>query len=120
MSRHPLDRAALLLGLVGLLSPIFSLTTSSNNNFVPVQGLGLAVIPVLGALAILGAVMGNRIVILVAGGLCLAAALLQLAQFGRDPNWLEGNGSTFALLLALGIGLSVVGLAPRTISSQTR
>jgi hypothetical protein len=41
------------------------------------------------------------------------AALLQLIQFGRATNWLGGNGSTFSLFMALGIGLLVAStLAP--------
>jgi hypothetical protein len=36
---------------------------------------------------------------------------LQLVQAGRTTNWLDGNGSTVALLLGLGTGLLVSGLA---------
>ncbi len=113
MTRHPLDRAAMALGVAGVVSLGFSLTTSSNNNFVLVEGLGLLVFPVLGAVAVVGGAIGQRGVVLAAGAAYVAAALIQLAQFGRSPNWLDGNGSTFALLLSLGIGLLVVGFAPR-------
>ena len=113
MTRLPLDRAAMALGVAGVVSLGFSLTTSSNNNFVLVEGLGLLVFPVLGAVAVVGGAIGQRGVVLAAGAAYVAAALIQLAQFGRSPNWLDGNGSTFALLLSLGIGLLVVGFAPR-------
>lgn len=113
MTRHPLDQAATALGVAGVVSLVFSLTTSSNNNFVTVQGAGLIVFPVLGACALLGGVTGRRILVQVAGAAYVAAAILQLVQFGRSTNWIDGSGSTFALLLGLGIGLLVVGLAPR-------
>ncbi len=117
MTRHPLDRAVIALGVAGVVSPGFALTTSSNNNFVLVQGLGLLVFPVLGAVAVIGGAMGQRGIGLAAGAAYVASALIQLAQFGRSTNWIDGNGSTFALLLSLGIGLLVVGLAPRPAPS---
>lgn len=113
MTRHPLDQAAAALGAAGIASLVFSLATSSNNNFVKVQGAALVVFPVLGACALVGGLMGLRILVRLAGAAYLAAAILQLAQFGRSTNWLDGLGSTYALLLALGIGLLVVGFAPR-------
>jgi hypothetical protein len=120
MTRHPLDRAAMVLGVVGVVSIGFALTTSSNNNFVLVQGLGLILFPVLGAGAVIGGALGQRSIVLAAGAAYVASALIQLAQFGRPTNWIGGNGSTFALLLSLGIGLLVVGLAPRLAPSTDR
>lgn len=120
MTRHPLDRAAMVLGVVGVVSIGFALTTSSNNNFVLVQGLGLILFPVLGAGAVVGGALGQRSIVLAAGAAYVASALIQLAQFGRPTNWIGGSGSTFALLLSLGIGLLVVGLAPRLAPSTDR
>ncbi len=120
MTRHPLDRAAMVLGVVGVVSIGFALTTSSNNNFVLVQGLGLILFPVLGAGAVIGGALGQRSIVLAAGAAYVASALIQLAQFGRPTNWIGGSGSTFALLLSLGIGLLVVGLAPRLAPSTDR
>lgn len=114
MTRHPLDQAAATLGAAGVASVVFSLTTSSNNNFVKVTGAGLLVFPLLGLCALAGGLTGRRILVRLAGVAYVAAAVLQLAQFGRSTNWLGGIGSTFALLLALGLGLLVVGFAPRT------
>ena len=108
----PAGRAVLALGAVGLLSPLFALTTSSNNNFVLVQGFGLVVLPLLGLVAVLGALAGQRAMVLLAAGGFVLAAAVQLAQFGRSTNWLGGNGSTFSLLMALGIGLLAVALVP--------
>lgn len=111
--RHPLDRAAAGLGAAGIASLVFSLTTSASNNFVKVEGPALLVFPLLGLVALAGALAAQRLVVVLAGAAYVAAGLLQLAQFGRSTNWLHGNGSTFALLMSLGIGLLVVGLAPR-------
>ena len=108
----PGRRAVLALGAVALASPLFALSTSSNNNFVLVRGVGLVVLPLLGFLAVLGAAASRAPIVLLAGAGFLLAAVLQLAQFGRSPNWLGGNGSTFSLLLALGIGLIVAARTP--------
>ncbi len=107
---EPSGRATLALGVVGVISPAFALTTSSNNNFVLVQGLGLVVFPVLGLVAVLGVALAKRLIVILAGAGFALAALVQLAQFGRSPNWLDGNGSTFSLLMALGIGLLATAL----------
>jgi hypothetical protein len=114
----PGGRAVLALGAVALASPLFALSTSSNNNFVLVRGLGLVVLPLLGLVAILGAVTSRTPIVLLASAGSLAAAGLQLLQFGRSPNWLGGNGSTFSLLLALGVGLLVAALAPIPLASD--
>ncbi len=111
-------RAALTLGAAGIASPVFALSTSSNNNFVDVDGLALLVFPVLGAVAVLGVMLASRLVVLASGAGFVVAALVQLAQFGRSPNWLGGNGSTFSLLLALGTGLLVLCLTPNVPSTD--
>jgi hypothetical protein len=111
---NPLDRAALALGGAGVVSPLFAFSTSSNNNFVLVQGVSVFLLPALGICAAIGALFsGKRVIVLVAGSGFGLAALLQLAQFGRSTNWLDGGGSTFALMLGLGIGLLMLALAPR-------
>ncbi len=107
LTGSPRDRAALALGLVGVVSPVFALTTSSNNNFVLVQNLALLVFPALGLVAIAGALTRRRALITTAGGGFALVALVQLFQLGRETNWLDGNGSTFAVLLALAVGLLV-------------
>jgi len=45
--------------------------------------------------------------------LVAVARVLLLVQIGGSTNWLNGNGSTFALLLSLAVGLLVVGLSSR-------
>ncbi|WP_372729428.1 hypothetical protein [Nocardioides sp.] len=110
MTENPVDRAALLLGALAVLSPVFALSTSSNNNFVTVRNGGLIVLVVLGLVALAGGWLSRPPVVLAAGVGFGLAALLQLVQLGRSTNWLDGSGSTFALLLALAIGLVTVGL----------
>lgn len=113
MTENSFDRAALLLGAVAVLSPVFALSTSSNNNFVTVRNGGLVVLVVLGAVALAGGLLSRPPLVLAAGVGFALAALLQLAQLGRSTNWLDGSGSTFSLLLALAIGLVTVGLVAR-------
>lgn len=100
-------RAALALGVIGLVAPAFALNTSSNNNFVLVQGSALLVFPVLGLVAVVGGLTGRRAIVAAAGGGYAVAALIQLVQLGMDTNWLDGSASTFALLLALAVGLLI-------------
>lgn len=114
MTENPFDRAALLLGAVAVLSPVFALSTSSNNNFVTVRNGGLAVLVVLGVLALAGGYLSRPLVVLAAGAGFGLAALVQLVQLGRSTNWLDGSGSTFSLLLGLAVGLLVVGAAGRS------
>ena len=113
MTSNPFDRAALTLGAVGVVSPVFALSTSSNNNFVLVRDASLVVLVILGACAVIGGATALRPLVLVAGAGYAVATVLQLVQFGRSTNWLNGNGSTFALLLGLAVGLLVVGLSSR-------
>lgn len=114
MSRHEsTGRAALALGTLGVLSPVFALATSRNTNFVLMKPAAIFVLPVLGLLTIVGVLLENRIVVLSAGAAFAVAAVLQLVQFGHATNWLGGNGSTFSLLLALGVGLlTLAALGP--------
>lgn len=108
----PAGRAVLALGAVAVASPLFALSTSSNNNFILIQGLGLVVIPLLGVVAALGALTSSRLIVLLAGAGFALAGGIQLLQLGRDTNWLGGNGSTFSIMLALGVGLLVVAVIP--------
>lgn len=113
MTSNPFDRAALTLGAVGVVSPVFALSTSPNNNFVLVRDASLVVLVILGACAVIGGATALRPLVLVAGAGYAVATVLQLVQFGRSTNWLNGNGSTFALLLGLAVGLLVVRLSSR-------
>lgn len=110
MNARELYRFAAALGLLGLVSPLFGLSSSARTNFVLVQGAGAVVLVLIGGVALAGALLRRGPVLVIAGAAALVAAVLQLIQFGRSTNWLEGNGSTFSLLLGLGVGLLVCGL----------
>lgn len=110
MSR--LDRAAAGLGLLALAMAGAS-SLGGELNF-RIQGWGLVVTLVLGVVAIAAGWFGQRLVALGAGVGFLAAAVLQLVQLRGDGETLEhgvldGNASTFAVWLGLGVGLAVLG-----------
>lgn len=115
----PRDQAALALGLLALISPVFALTTSSNNNFVKMEGISILLFPLVGLLAIAGALTARAVLATAAGAIFGLMALLQLAQFGRDTNWLGGSGNTFSLLLALSVGLLLTSRFAPTQSPQS-
>lgn len=121
MTGGRLDRAALALGLAALFSSLFWLSTGGPEpiNLVHVRGVALVVILVLGAIAVLGALLHRRAIVIVAGAGFVVAAVLQLLQFGRETNWLGGDGSTLALMGGLGLGLLAVGLAAREASPRS-
>ena len=111
-------RSAVALGALGMVAPAFALTTSSNNNFVLVEGLALLVFPVLGLIAAVGGLTGRRAIVAAAGAGYAVTALIQLVQLGLDTNWLDGNASTFSLLLALAVGLLITGLLPEDTTTH--
>jgi hypothetical protein len=79
-----------------------------------IQGVGLAVTLVLGVLAIAAGWLAQRVLALAAGVGFLATAVLQLVQLGGEAGAVEhgvldGNSSTFAVWLGLGVGLAVLG-----------
>jgi hypothetical protein len=122
MMANRYDRAALALGFGALASSLFALEPGSGGkaDFVEIRGAGLVVILLLGACAVVGGVVGNRVLVIISGAGFAVAAAIQLVQFGRPTNWLAGDGSTFALLLGLAVGLVAVGTARWEQSSQER
>jgi hypothetical protein len=118
VTTHPIDRAALILGVGALACSVFALFDAVQYRFVRLAGPGLVVLVVLAALAIAGAQLGRRVLVAVAGAGFLAAAVLQLVQLGGDPNWLRGDGSTFSLFLGVGVGLLVLGLAREPVADS--
>jgi hypothetical protein len=111
MRANRFDRAAIVLGAGAMASAVLVFTTGDPWGLARVRGATVALVLVVGALVIVAGWRGWPALMLAAGAVFLAAAALQLAQAGRDTNWLAGNGSTVALLLGLGIGLLVAGLA---------
>jgi membrane protein YqaA with SNARE-associated domain len=114
VTRDPLDRAAIVLGAAGVLVVLLAPLSGDPWELVQV-GAGAAVLTaVLGGLAIVGGRTARAALVLAAGGGYLAGAALQLAQFGRDTNWLGGSGSTVSYFLGLGAGLLTVAFARRS------
>ena len=110
MTENAFDRAAMLLGAVAVLSPIFRLSTSSNNNFVSMGNGAIVVALLLGLLALAGGYTSQSVLVVAAGAGFGLAALVQLVQLPLSSNWLGGSGSTFSLFLAFSIGLLAVGI----------
>jgi hypothetical protein len=106
-----LDRAALVLGLVSVVSAVFVFVRGTFQ-LVQIGAAGLVVALVLGLLAVVGGWLDERTLMLAAGGGFLIAAAVQLVLLeGGSSGFLGGNASTFSLWLALGVGLIAVGVA---------
>ena len=107
-----LRRGGYVLAGAAALATLFSLTPG--NDGIRLVTVPLAVVAVLLVVALVG-VLGSRsglpVLWAAAGAVSLLAAALQLAQFGRDTNWLGGNGSTAAFLAAIGIGFGTLWYA---------
>jgi hypothetical protein len=102
-TRDSLDRAALALGVVSIVSAVF-VFVHGTFQLVQIGAAGLVVALVLGLLAIVAGWLDERILMLAA-----AVQLVQLA--GGSSGFLGGNASTFSLWLGLGVGLTAVGVA---------
>lgn len=77
------------------------------NDAVRLVAVPVVVVPVLlvlAAVGVTGTALRRPVAFAVAGAGGLATGLLQAVQFGRDVDWLGGNGSTAAFLGAIGIG----------------
>lgn len=122
MRDRRLDRAALVVGVAALVSSLFALTTGrpAPVDLVHVGGPGVVVLLVFGVAAVLGGVLHRPTLVVVAGAGLIVAALLQLAQLGRQANWLSGNASTLSLMGGLGLGLLAIVLTNRLIRSPRK
>ena len=117
-----LHRATAVLGFAALASCLFFFTGGLGETVNPihVRGGGVAVLAVLGVLAIVSGTRKLPILGLVAGIGFLAFALLQLAQLGQPFNIVGGDGSTMSLFGGLGIGLVSVWLVSRASIAQAK
>jgi hypothetical protein len=103
--RSSRDRAAIWLGMGALLSLVF-LVVKRELHFVQIPDAGIAVVVVLGPLAIAGGWLASRALTLIAGAGFLLAAIVQLILHTNGNSLASGsNGSTFGLWLGLGFGL---------------
>jgi hypothetical protein len=106
-----LDRAALVLGVVSIVSATF-VFVHGTFQLVQIGAAGLVVALVLGLLAVVAGWLDERTLMLAAGGGFLLAGAVQLVLLaGGSGGFLAGNASTFSLWLGLGVGLIAVGLA---------
>lgn len=114
MSGHPLDRAAAVLGAAGVIAVVFWPLSGDPWEFTKIGPAAAGITVILGGVAVAGGRLGRPELTIVAGAGHLLAALLQLAQAGRDTNWVGGDGSTFSYFLGLGVGLLAVATVRRT------
>jgi hypothetical protein len=114
--------ASLAVGLAGLiLSRDVALTASSGEI---VFGLGVSFNPLsalvtagLSGLAVAGALLGNRSLVVAAAAGFGLAAIQVLVQFGSDTNWLGSRGSNLSFDAAAAVGLwSLVWLERQEVS----
>jgi len=110
-----MHRATLVLGIAAVVSLLFALTEGLEQTFnlIHVRGASIAVIAVLGVVAIVAGARRLPVLGLIAGIGFVGCALLQLVQLGQAFNLLGGDGSTMSLLGGLGIGLVSVWLVGR-------
>jgi hypothetical protein len=105
-----LDRAAMVLGVVSLISAAF-VFVHGTFQIVQIGGIGLVVALVLGLLAVVAGWFNERTLMLAAGAGFLLAAAVQLSLLaGGSSGLLGGNASTFSLWLGLGVGLIAIGV----------
>lgn len=114
-----LSAFGLAIGLIALIASSGSPFAGPEGALLPVQlgfysPLGAIVTLALAAIALLGGVSREPVIVVVAGLGFLAAASLVLVQAGGGTNWLGGRGSTMSFFLAIGIGLLALALASRT------
>jgi len=112
-SLDALDRAALVLGLVSIVSGVF-VFVDGTFQLVQISAVGLVVALVLGLLAVVAGCLDERTLMLAAGAGFLLAAAVQLALLaGGSSGFVGGNASTFSLWLGLGVGLIAIGVVRR-------
>jgi len=117
-SHERLDRAALALGAVSIISAAFALV-QGDLQLVQIRAAGLVVALVLGLLAVVAGWLGEPTLILAAGAGFLLAAAVQLAMLaGGGAGLLGGNASTFSLWFGLGVGLIAIGMVPRPETAE--
>lgn len=120
MTGRGFDLPVLALGGAAVLSSAFTFSSGGPApiEFIHIRGAGLVLILILGVAAVTAGILRVRLLAIVAGAGFVAAALLQLLQADQSVNWLDGDGSTVALMGGLGIGLLAVTLTPRPSSGE--
>jgi hypothetical protein len=113
-----LDRAAVALGLVSILSGAF-IFVHGTFQVVRIGAISLVVALVLGLLAMAAGWLAEATLMVATGiGFLLAAGVQIVLLAGGSGGFLGGNASTFSLWVGLGVGLIAVGLVPRPEAAQ--
>lgn len=119
MSR--VDRVVLVIGIVSVVAGLRHFVRLSEPvNLVTVPAAAAVAFGALGVLAIVAAVVRMRPLVVAVGAAFLAAAVVWLVVTPFTENWLGADGSTFALLAGLGVGLAALGLTPGEPATPTR
>ncbi|WP_063745992.1 hypothetical protein [Kribbella catacumbae] len=117
--RDRLDRAAVALGAGAAASLLLSIAERAPLRLFSLGAVGVVVMLVLAAAALIGGYLHLRPVVILAGAGFAAAVVLQVVQASLGgTNTLGGDGSSVALHLGFAVGLLTVGLAPTTSSSR--
>ncbi|MBA2365130.1 MAG: hypothetical protein H0W36_15610 [Gemmatimonadetes bacterium] len=106
---------ALIAGVVTLVASLGLPLTSPRGGALGGTGitfnlLGAALVSVLGIVALVGAVLRRRSLVLAAAGGFALIAVQVLLQFGRSANLLGTRGSSLSLALGAAAGLGALGL----------
>jgi hypothetical protein len=111
-TRDAVDRVALVLGVVSIVSALFVFVDGSFQ-LIQIRAGGLVVALVLGLLAVVAGLLKERALVLATGVAFLLAAAVQLGLLAMGSSGLlGGNASTFSLWLGLGVGLIAIGMVP--------
>ena len=106
---------ALIAGMVTLVASLGLPLTAPRGGALGGTGitfnlLGAALFSVLGLVALVGAVLRRRSLVLAAAGGFALIAVQVLLQFGRSANLLGTRGSSLSLALGAAAGLGALGL----------
>lgn len=123
-------RAAIVVSVVGLIAGVAGFLAAFGDPFTNPKGsllgkllhfnqLGALVTAALALVALAGAGLRRRPLVLLAGSGFALSAALTIIQTGRDPNWLGGRGNTLSLFLACAVGLLTLALVKNHVSTDT-
>lgn len=112
-AREAADRAAMWLGAAAIASLVF-LFPLRELKFLLLPDVAIPVLIGFGLVAVVAGWLRSKLLTFVAGGgFGLAAVVYLVLQTNGDPLVKDSNGSTFSLLLGLGVGLLALALTPR-------
>lgn len=113
-------RGELIISAIALVVGLGGLIVARDTSFTATRGetllglgvsfniLGALITIVLAALSVAGAVLANRVLVMVAAVGFGVASLQVLVQFGRADNLFGSRGSNLSFCLALAVGLGAL------------